>query len=260
MFEIAFDPKGSTEHGFGYCTLCGQHGIFLSYEPIDTVCKRGGFICQNCESVARNRHVAMIVMQAFRDQVDCTCLREFAEKFPGRIWVGCVKEPVSRVLGSNPRVVRSDYFDGVPSGQLHNGFLCQNIQETSFDDNEFDLVITEEVLEHVPDPAKAFGEIRRVLKPGGKHVFTIPVVWSEPHSYLRAVLEDGVVRHIHPPEYHGDPFRADGVLAFSTFGMDVVEKYCSLTGPTRIYASNGNRLHEQGFQIRNNWVFVSEKV
>jgi len=43
-----------------------------------------------------------------------------------------------------------------------------------FADGSFDLVVCSEVLEHLVDPAVAVGEIRRVLKPGGRLVITVP--------------------------------------------------------------------------------------
>ena len=44
----------------------------------------------------------------------------------------------------------------------------------SFKDNFFDIVVCAWVLEHLPDPKKAFKEIYRVLKPGGRVIFITP--------------------------------------------------------------------------------------
>ncbi len=252
--------EGSVEQGFGYCTVCGEHQLFHSYEPIDFPCKRNGFGCGNCGAVARNRHVAHTIINEFRGRVDCSSLSEFSAKFDGNVWIGCVKEAVSRGLGSNPNVTRSEYLDGVPAGEWRDGVLCQDIQATTFADAQFDLVISEDVLEHVPNPAQAFQEIGRILRPGGRHIFTIPIDWGCTHSYARAIVVNGVTHHIHPPEIHGDPFRPGGVLAYYTYGLDALEKYCSLTGPTRMLSAHGDRLLEKAFQIHNSWVFVSEKA
>jgi len=53
-----------------------------------------------------------------------------------------------------------------------------------FDDASFDVVISNQVIEHVPDLNVAAGEIARVLKPGGAslHLFPDRGVWTEPHS------------------------------------------------------------------------------
>lgn len=44
----------------------------------------------------------------------------------------------------------------------------------SFADGSFDLVVSSECIEHVPAPARAIGEMLRVLRPGGHLVMTTP--------------------------------------------------------------------------------------
>ncbi|WP_191860453.1 class I SAM-dependent methyltransferase [Hanstruepera ponticola] len=43
-----------------------------------------------------------------------------------------------------------------------------------FDDNSFDVILCNHVLEHIPDDTKAMQELYRVLKPGGWGIFQIP--------------------------------------------------------------------------------------
>jgi len=43
-----------------------------------------------------------------------------------------------------------------------------------FSDNEFDVILCNHVLEHIPDDTKAMQELFRVLKPGGFGIFQIP--------------------------------------------------------------------------------------
>jgi ubiquinone/menaquinone biosynthesis C-methylase UbiE len=50
----------------------------------------------------------------------------------------------------------------------------EDIQELSFPDGSFSVIICNHVLEHVPDDRKALRECARVLKRGGAAVFTIP--------------------------------------------------------------------------------------
>lgn len=52
------------------------------------------------------------------------------------------------------------------------------VEKLPFENNFFDLVISEWVLEHLDNPKQAFSEIYRVLKPGGKVVFLTPNVWN----------------------------------------------------------------------------------
>ncbi|MEC7265648.1 MAG: methyltransferase domain-containing protein, partial [Bacteroidota bacterium] len=43
-----------------------------------------------------------------------------------------------------------------------------------FEDDSFDVILCNHVLEHIPDDTKAMQELYRVLKPGGWGVFQIP--------------------------------------------------------------------------------------
>ncbi len=53
-------------------------------------------------------------------------------------------------------------------------FELQDIQNIKHDDNSFDIVISFETVEHVPNCRKAINELFRVLKPGGKLILTTP--------------------------------------------------------------------------------------
>jgi ubiquinone/menaquinone biosynthesis C-methylase UbiE len=55
-----------------------------------------------------------------------------------------------------------------------------DIEAMPFEDNEFGTVICTEVLEHIPHPDAALSEIRRVLRPGGQLIGSVPsrsLIW-----------------------------------------------------------------------------------
>ncbi len=49
-----------------------------------------------------------------------------------------------------------------------------DIHEIPFDDNTFDVIFCNHVLEHVRDDKKALSEMKRVLKPGGWAILQVP--------------------------------------------------------------------------------------
>jgi SAM-dependent methyltransferase len=63
------------------------------------------------------------------------------------------------------------------SGDLHGerGSQALDLTALTFEDAAFDLVIAFHVLEHIPDDARALGEIRRVLRPGGSALLQVPL-------------------------------------------------------------------------------------
>jgi len=49
-----------------------------------------------------------------------------------------------------------------------------DICDLPFQENEFDLIICNHVLEHIPDDTKAMQELYRILKPGGMAILQVP--------------------------------------------------------------------------------------
>jgi SAM-dependent methyltransferase len=121
-----------------------------------------------------------------------------------------------------PRLTASEYFDDTAPGSSRDGVLCQDIRRLTFPDAAFDVCTSTEVFEHVADDAAGFREVRRVLRPGGVLVFTVPLS-SSAVTVERAVERDGTIEHLLPAEYHGDRIRGQGrVLVFRDYGADIV--------------------------------------
>ena len=109
------------------------------------------------------------------------------------------------------------------SGTVVSGVCHQDVRGLSFEDDSIDLIVSNDVFEHVPDPARAFSECARVLVPHGTMLATIPFHSDKNASSTRAELTDKGVHHILPPAYHGNPVSPDGSLVFTDFGWDVLE-------------------------------------
>jgi len=98
----------------------------------------------------------------------------------------------------------SEWDYSVPPGTiLSDNHSNQNLEQLTFDDNTFDYFITQDVFEHINYPEKAAKEIIRVLKPGGKHIFTAPrSIPGLKESRPRIKIENGEIIHLEPPAYH----------------------------------------------------------
>lgn len=99
----------------------------------------------------------------------------------------------------------------------------EDVTALTFADASFDLVVTQDVFEHIPEYRSAFVECRRVLRPGGRLVFTVPFFAHLDATLIRATVDaDGNIDHLLPPEIHGNPV-GDGSLCFQHFGWDLLD-------------------------------------
>ena len=108
------------------------------------------------------------------------------------------------------------------------GIRHEDVTDLSFSDESLDMIVSNDVFEHVPDPIKAFSECSRVLKSGGLMLATIPFHYDNNESISRAKMVDGRLEHLLPPMYHGNPVSADGSLVFTDFGWDLLEDIVSV--------------------------------
>ena len=99
----------------------------------------------------------------------------------------------------------------------------EDLTDCSFADAAFDLVVTQDVFEHVPDYRKAFAELVRILTVRGTLVFTIPFFSELADTRVRATVGAGGVTHLLPPEVHGNPVSSEGSLCFQNFGWDILD-------------------------------------
>lgn len=79
---------------------------------------------------------------------------------------------VAHVAGVDvdPAVLNNPFLDSAAVIRMNEGRI-------PYDDDEFDVVFSDNVLEHLPDPLATFREVGRVLKPGGVFLAKTPNKW-----------------------------------------------------------------------------------
>lgn len=193
----------------GYCCTCDEYVTFSSKSEW----LRDNYVCSNCNSIPRERALMH-------------CIEKF---YPN--WRNSViheSSPANRGASIKLRNHCKNYqathfFPHLSSGKcVLNGWRNEDLENQSFDDESFDLVITQDVMEHIFDPAKAFSEIARTLKPGGRHIFTVPLVNRHYPSQICAQKDaDGQILHLKEPAYHGNPIDQQGSLVVTNWGYDI---------------------------------------
>lgn len=125
----------------------------------------------------------------------------------------------------NHNIVGSEYLGSAyQGGTVIRGVRHEDATNLNFESYSFDLVVSNDVFEHVPSSMKAFSECLRVLKPGGQMLMTIPFHSETDITVARAVSDGGQIRFLLPAEYHGNPVSTSGSLVFTDFGWDLLEE------------------------------------
>jgi ubiquinone/menaquinone biosynthesis C-methylase UbiE len=95
----------------------------------------------------------------------------------------------------------------------------------SFDDNTFDLIISQGVLEHIFDIKRALSELFRITRSSGACIIMVPFHRDSLKSGMLArEKEDGQIEQIvNPPEMHSDPVGEGGILTYWHHGWEFIQ-------------------------------------
>ncbi len=100
----------------------------------------------------------------------------------------------------------SEYLgEQIEGGTIIKGMRHEIFVAFIFADQSFDIILSNDVLEHVNLPEEAIAEIYRILKPGGEIFITVPFHPNALQTVRRAKLIEAEVKHLLPPIYHGNP-------------------------------------------------------
>ena len=209
-----------------HCSVCG----FTAKKRINPKkAVRDRFACVKCKSRLRHRDLAQIVL----DEVapGSSSLYQFRNTPEFRsisIYEPGIRGPFVEMLSGCENYTQSYFFHDRPLGSIESGVRCEDLRALTFDDHSFDVVVSIDVFEHVFDPATAFGEILRILKPGGIHVFSVPLTFPlRKRSVTRASEVDGQIVYHRPAHYHvaGNDSKS---LVVTDWGADIVKMHADL--------------------------------
>ena len=202
-FRRIYSPELAAGHGF-------SPALAAAYD------RRKGLRCYRCQASGRAQGFAHSLIGLYGPP-GCRSLAALCRK-PGfqALAVASLNHVawLHPFLESLPGLRYSEY------GSTDPAVPSEDALALSYSDATFDLFLTSDTLEHVPDVERALAEARRVLKPGGYLVTTIPVVWDAPSTRQRAKLEGGELVHLLPPCYHGGSVNPLDCLAFYEYGAD----------------------------------------
>lgn len=200
--------KSAVLEAAGHCPACGHASVFRAQHDW----LRDHFLCNRCGSIPRERAL-MLAIERFYPGWRKLIIHESS---PGN------RGTSLRLAAECPGYFGSQFYPDLPAGSTERRWRCENLEALTLSDESVDLHVTQDVLEHVFDPARVFEEVARTLKPGGAHVFTVPLVNKAAPSRRRARLAaDGTIQHLEPPQYHGNPIDSAGSLVTMDWGYDI---------------------------------------
>jgi hypothetical protein len=203
----------------GYCPICEAAREFHAVSDTEMADHylphwfRNDLRCTECKGPPRERAIAHVlnkIRPAWRSLV-------IHESSPGG-WAFSAK-----LRRQCPGYVASQYDPSFAFGEQHvsGKWRNENLEAQTFEDGIFDIVITQDVFEHVFHPGRAAREIARTLKPGGLCLMTVPIVRHFGASERRASLTpEGIVHHL-PEQYHGNPIADGRSLVTIDWGYDI---------------------------------------
>ena len=105
-----------------------------------------------------------------------------------------------------------------------------DICDLPFDDNSYDIIFCNHVLEHIPDDKKAMQELYRVLKPNGMGIFQIPQDLNRKTTFEDNTIIDKKERakifgqYDHVRVYGQDYFNKLRAIGFTVNEVDYTKK------------------------------------
>ena len=138
------------------CPVCNSS--FRKFLPYGRINPRPNALCPSCQSLERHRLIWLYLQnetQFFKKPLSVLHIAPEA----------CFIKPFEKVHGE--KYITADIESPLAKVKM-------DIHQIPFENNSFDVVLCNHVLEHVDDDIKAMSEIQRVLKPGGFAVMQVP--------------------------------------------------------------------------------------
>lgn len=229
----------------GICEACGEAAKFSYFDVINdrleseweispslkkAFSMRESMHCSSCRCSARSRAHAKAILLALK--LNEKSLREaIAAKELNNKKIAEINScgDLHNILQDIDGLSYSEY------GPRAINVRDEDLQNLTYGDESFDVVLTSDTFEHVPDYIKAFHEVYRVLRPGGYHIFTVPVIFSRKNR-RRIKLETGNIVPVMDGSYHGAG-ESDNLVC-TEFGIDLLDDLKKVGFKTDIYFAN----------------------
>lgn len=168
----------------------------LNRQETDYINRQQGLVCNRCGCNLRVMALAQGILHFTRSKVN---FFDFCQKSELHVLEINKVGNLTPILSSIKNHLLIEFPD----------FDMMNL---SLDSNSFDIVLHSDTLEHIKEPIIALQECRRILKPGGACIFTVPIIINR-LSKSRSGLSKS---------YHGsEAEKLPDHLVWTEFGADI---------------------------------------
>ncbi|MFT6136972.1 MAG: SAM-dependent methyltransferase [Salibacteraceae bacterium] len=132
------------------------------------------------------RNLGAVIIDQLRTEFIRFCFNELGNK-DRLLDLGCGVKPFQTIYNEKVKSSVGLEVESTLHNQSNVDFFYDGVK-LPFNDNEFDVVLSSEVMEHVPDPEKFLSEIYRVLRDGGVAIITVPFLvplHEQPFDFYR---------------------------------------------------------------------------
>ncbi len=128
----------------------------IRFKHSENLMKQEGDVMRSIDDIDKNKNLYILLKERFH------WMNDFISPDANGVEVGAA-------AGFSKKFIKSKNFKISDfSNYEHLDFKNIDAQATGFENNEFDFVISSNMIHHIPFPIKFFNEMHRVLKKGGK--------------------------------------------------------------------------------------------
>lgn len=132
------------------------------------------------------------------------------------IYLPILAKHFAEVIGAD---IESAYLFGIQTLVTSVGNLklvVDNIQDSRFEDESFEIALCSEVLEHVANPELALKTLYRILKPGGVAIVTTPQRYSLMELCCKVAFLPGIIQVVRI--IYREPILESGHISLRSYG------------------------------------------
>lgn len=227
LAEMHANTGKETFYYYGDCAVCNSPQPFvMDYQFSHEVDGRKipnwreRLVCPNCGCNNRQRFIIHKVFEYYKLGMSVLLYEQNSKVFRK------IKREIPDIRG----------FEYPGENYLGNRcvdeIICEDICHLSLPDNEVDMLVVNDVFANVYAYEDAFREAARVLKPGGKMIFTVPFDGNSVTTTRRAQITETGIVFLESKWERVNPIKGlEPLLVYQVFGWDVLEslKQCGFS-------------------------------